>query len=260
MELFNNISFGKPEHFKQRALTFKEPPPDVDLVDGYCEGTLLDGLLALRYKVLCEEQKCLPAVDYPAQQEKDQFDEQSVHVIAHKNGEVLGGVRMIRHVEKQPLPLLVSTLQFGAIELPPLDQSVEISRLVIAKSLRRRQNYNAAGIHSGAFNQKSLRSDGSQYSRNEIILLSLFREMYRYCWRNGIRYWFMCMEYSLYQSLKVMGLTFQVLGPVPEYENAFGPYLADLKQIKKSLFEKDDLLAKWMVDDSFRLFSPCTSR
>jgi N-acyl amino acid synthase of PEP-CTERM/exosortase system len=87
-----------------------------------------------------------------------------------------------------------------------------------------------------------------------LLLLGMYREMYRYSRQNGIRYWYAAMERSLARSLEKMGFRFVPIGPQVDYYGPVTPHMADLDELLGRLKRENKFLAAWFNDEPIPLW------
>lgn len=207
---------------------------------------LMDDLYELRFQVYCLECHFLDRNDHPQGLETDEYDGQSAHFGAYDHGENLAGyVRLVRPDAIGTFPFqnhCVNLLE-GAV-LPPAARSAEISRLMVREDLRRRRGGASGPVEQGAGAAMKRLTDMRQPSPQ--ILLSLYREMYAYSVRNGIRYWYAAMERALARTLNRMNFSFRQIGPATDYYGPVAPYVADLRELEDQLDRHCPALLAWM--------------
>lgn len=228
--------------------------PEIHVATGYSADAKLQQLLGLRYRVYCEECQFLPSADYPFHLESDSYDERSKHFMAMQADTLLAGVRLVLNRGTESFPFQEHCNVFDGFELPAARQSAEISRLVTDKSLRRRNCDTIEGISSRSFELSPIGGITGRYSQNQVMLLSLYRSMYRFSKRTGIRYWYAAMEKPLHRSLQQMGFVFRAIGPDAEYYGKVAPYVADLHALEVELMNKDPVLGHWFIRDKVQIF------
>ena len=114
---------------------------------------------------------------------------------------------------------------------------------MVRKNYRRRhgeQPPSGAAMDEDAAYPHEMRNPSPQ------ILLCLYRAMYLYSLKNGIRYWYAAMERSLARILTRMNFGFQQIGPATDYYGAVAPYVADLRFLEQQLSQKSPDLLHWM--------------
>jgi N-acyl amino acid synthase of PEP-CTERM/exosortase system len=206
---------------------------------------LMRRVLELRFQVYCEECGFLPSADYPEHTESDLHDATAAHFCAlNLNHELVGYVRLVRPGADQIFPFQQHCSQlFEGMVLAPPTACAEISRLMVRQDYRRRHHDALAGVAPDAV---ALAADRERREPSPQILLSLYREMYRFSLEHGIRYWYAAMERSLARVLTRMNFAFQQLGPQIDYYGPVSPYLADLREMETRLGQSNLPLYTWM--------------
>ncbi len=208
--------------------------------------TLLRAVEELRYQVYCEECHFLAPEDCPGGRESDEHDGNSAHFAALSlEHELAGYVRLVRPdaIETFPFQNHCVALLDGVV-LPPAAQSAEISRLMVRKEYRRRHGEKPpSGVST---DEVELARAHELRNPSPEILLSLYRQMYAYSLRNGIRYWYAAMERSLARILARMNFGFQQIGPATDYYGPVAPYVADLRVFEYQLGQRNPALLAWM--------------
>lgn len=199
----------------------------------------------LRFQTYCLECGFLPAADYPNQQERDAYDVHSEHFCAYNvREELVGYVRLVRADDQSTFPFQHHRLNlFDSADLPPAEESGEISRLIINHNYRRRRGDNMAGI---AAEKPCLDARRERRVQSPQILLSLYRQMYACSLRDGIRYWYAAMEPQLARALSQMNFGFRQIGPPADYYGMVAPYVADLRDLEERIGAKNPDLMEWM--------------
>jgi len=173
-----------------------------------------------RYKIFCEELNWLPL--NKDKEEFDDYDRFSIHFgIFFKNDELAGYGRFI-------LPKINFMLEKEFKDL--LDNhtirkkrdTVEVSRVAIDKTLR-----------------------GKSFN---LIILLLYKFMYRWSLKNGIRYWYMVIEPNYLKSLQSLFPCKQI-GRVKFYQpnSTTTAALLDLREAEDFLFRKNRKLYEWFT-------------
>ena len=78
-----------------------------------------------------------------------------------------------------------------------------------------------------------------------LLVLGLYREMYRYSRAHGIRYWYAAMERSLAKVLALYGFVFKPIGPEQDYYGPVTPYLGDLRDLEDLVRSYNPKLLDW---------------
>jgi len=172
-----------------------------------------------RYKIFCEELRWLPLNE--SKEEFDEYDQFSIHFgIFSKNGELLGYSRVIPPninfmLEKEFKDLINN----HAIRKEK--DTVEISRTAIDKTFRR-QGFNLINL--------------------------LFKLMYKWSIKNGIKYWYMAIESNYLKSLQNLFPCKQI-GRIKFYQpnTATTAALLDLKEAEDFLLKVNPKLYEWFI-------------
>lgn len=222
------------------------------------ESAVLKDIRKLRYEVYCLECHFLDEKEYQDGQEIDEYDASSIHFAAYTidRKDIVGTVRLVQPADDQVYPFQSHCAPFDHFVFPPREQAAEISRLVVRKTHRRRRGDSMEGI-SEDFREKGKLSDvkpkpiiGKEKRGNSpLLILGMYREMYRYSRANGIRYWYAAMERSLAKSLEKMGFQFVPIGPQTDYYGPVTPFIADLNDLNARLQLENKFLAAWFNDE-----------
>jgi N-acyl amino acid synthase of PEP-CTERM/exosortase system len=138
---------------------------------------------------------------------------------------------------------------------PPREAAAEISRLVVRKTYRRRRGDSMEGVSKDFMEKGSTASikppaaSREQRGNSPLLLLGMYREMYRHSRANGIRYWYAAMERSLARSLEKMGFKFVPIGPQVDYYGPVTPHMVDLNDLNERLKKENKFLAAWFNDE-----------
>lgn len=216
---------------------------DAPVTESLRPSAVVDRLaLELRFQVYCEECNFLPAENYPHRQESDEHDARAQHFYDRDRGELNGYVRLVPTDEFGELPFFRHCHLFEDHEglLPRGRDAVEISRLMLRNDFRRLRK-NEAGYESGQAQAGQRRAQSAQ------VLLRLYRQMYAWSVRHGVRYWYAAMERPLARALGASGFRFRQIGPEADYYGAVAPYLADLRELESLLRERQPDLLAWMT-------------
>jgi N-acyl amino acid synthase of PEP-CTERM/exosortase system len=181
--------------------------------------------------------------------ELDDYDDASTHFAAYTMDEKLvGAVRLVQPSAPKPYPFELHCEVFSDFEMPDREQSAEISRLVVKKSHRRRRADSVLGIPGFMGHESSIEFDPAVDRRDRtspMLLLGMYREMFRHSQETGIRYWYAAMERSLAHALKKMGFRFMAIGPEANYYGSVTPYVLDLHDLRRKLTTSNPTLAAW---------------
>ena len=124
------------------------------------------------------------------------------------------------------------------VDITTPDKSVEISRLVISKRLRRRHD---DGMYYGpqSEDKKGVSSDGTEFLRRaKPMAFGLYRELYRESKRLGITQWYALMEKSLWLLLRIHGFEFEPIGKEVDVYGPVKPYIGEISKIEKEVYQK----------------------
>lgn len=209
-------------------------------------------LYALRYQIYCLERQFLNAFDYPDGLESDADDSRSAHFAARNvNGEVVGTARLVMSGGGEPFPFEAHCPAFPAFEPPPCEFAAEVSRLAVSKTYRRRKGDTHYGVNEAEIKKRPMTAEpGFREKRVNVplLVLGLYREMYRYSCENGIRYWYAAMEKPLVRVLAHYGFEFTPIGPEQDYYGPVTTYLGDIGKIERHLEETNPDLLWWFRD------------
>jgi len=199
----------------------------------------------LRYDVYCLERRFLDSGAYPDGLERDNYDSDSEHFHSynHKN-ELVGYSRLIVPDVKGHFPWQIHcNALLAQVELPPRQESAEISRLVVRQDYRRR-----CGDTPSRGRQRDVSDPkGVEWQlASPQILLVLYRQMYHYSLAHGIRCWYAAMEHPLARSLQMMNFSFVKIGPEADYFGPVAPYIADLRALERRLGQSNPEMLAWM--------------
>jgi N-acyl amino acid synthase of PEP-CTERM/exosortase system len=194
----------------------------------------------LRYTVYCLECKYLDASRYPTARETDEFDPHSVHFAAtNERKEMVATLRLVRDSALGfPLEQHAGTLSQDYQRLPR-DKTAEISRLILAKSYRRRANDGLYGQELGDPEKDAQAQAEASYRRSQypLILFGLFKEMYLESVQIGLEYWVAAMEASLQRMLSRFGLGLHQVGEPMSYYGEVIPYYVSIRKLEQFVME-----------------------
>jgi N-acyl amino acid synthase of PEP-CTERM/exosortase system len=192
----------------------------------------------LRYDVYCLECKYLDATRHPDGFETDEYDAHSAHFCArNERQEMVATLRLVFDSRLGfPLEGHAQDLSPEYRELPR-DKTAEISRLILAKSYRRRANDGLYGADLGdpsGMTEAELTYRRSQYP---LILFGLFKEMYVESLRLELQYWVAAMEPGLQRMLARFGLGLKQVGEPMSYYGQVIPYYASIEELSRFVME-----------------------
>ena len=228
---------------------------------GHKPGEVPNELFKLRYDVYCIERAFLKAEDSYEGLEFDDYDDRSIHFAAYTMDEsLIGTVRLVTPRAPQVFPFELHCRTFEDFRMPPHAQCAEISRLAVKRTHRRRRADSVLGIPGFAPPRAAspmLSPDVERRNSNSpMLLLGMYREMYRHSRAKGIRYWFAAMERSLAYSLEKMGFRFTAIGPVADYYGEVTPYMLDLGELMPRLSASNPPLGAWFEEKPLVFAAP----
>jgi N-acyl amino acid synthase of PEP-CTERM/exosortase system len=223
---------------------------------GMMDSAVLAEIYRLRYEVYCLECHYLDAAEFDEGKETDEYDDCSIHFAAYTRDQAMvGTVRLVQPKDGQVYPFESHCTVFEDFAMPAREQAGEVSRLVVKKTHRRRRGDSLEGVSKEFMEQQGGAaaikppSGKEQRTNSPLLLLGLYREMYRYSRKNGIRYWYAAMERSLARSLDKMGFRFVPIGPQVDYYGPVTPHMVDLHELNDRLKQENRFLAAWFNDE-----------
>ena len=215
----------------RRYFDFKRLAPD---------NRLWDSVQQLRYAVYCLECNYLDPAQFPNERETDEYDPYSIHFAAtNERSEMVATLRLVRDSRLgYPLERHAGTLSEDYHRLPR-DKTAEISRLILARSYRRRANDGLYGQELGDPKKDAQAQAEATYRRSQypLILFGLFKEMYLESVNMGLEYWVAAMESGLQRMLSKFGLGLHQVGEPMSYYGEVIPYYASIRQLERFLME-----------------------
>ncbi len=225
---------------------------------------LLRETFRVRYEIYCEECAFLPAARYPDGLERDEYDDHSVHFAAFADGEVIGTVRMVRHSPLgYPLHRHCNVLYVDEAALPQ-DGLIEVSRLALRRSFRRRREDGLYGVESyitkregGILPERPEEmSDLDRRRQRPVVTMGLYKAMYHESKRAGYTHWYAAMEKKLWYSLARFNFTFKEIGPEVDYYGPVTPYLGIIADLEREVSEKSPPLWAMLLDGLDKAYWP----
>ena len=225
---------------------------------GNSPGDVPNDIFKLRYDVYCVECAFLQPDDSFEGMEFDDFDDCSTHFAAYTMDEsLIGTVRLVQPRTPRSFPFELHCTTFPDFVMPPRVECGEVSRLAVKRAHRRRRADSVLGIPGflhvrGAGEAPHISPEIERRDRRSpMLLLGMYREMFRHSRSRGIRYWFAAMERSLAHSLAKIGFHFEPIGPVADYYGAVTPYVVDLDVLVERLEQNNPLLGAWFSEKPF---------
>ena len=183
----------------------------------------------LRHQVYSLEQSGAPPGDFDPQAfERDANDDRAtlIAAFARRDGHIAGTLRLIKRGDKA---LPIESNCPTPLSVPPTADSGEFSRLAVSKLFRRRVYDGQYGFDTG----------GDRRDPRPVILLSLFRELYRECRRQQVDRLYAIMETALAVMFRNVGIEFQKLAPEFDYLGQVVPYGTDVKIMTQRLRQQN---------------------
>jgi len=242
---------GRP---KKRWASLRRTIPDVpNLVAHSGEVRAMQPeIFALRYEVYCLECGFLDATKYRDGLESDEYDTGAAHFVAHnRNDELVGSVRLVHPPRSETFPFEERCYQlFEDFVPPPRIECAEISRLVVRKNYRGRMGASLVGDRhafaiSGPVGVSFKPALVERRSHSPEILLGLYRQIYQYSLKMGIRYWYAAMERSLARALSRLHFGFVPIGMEVDYFGPVTPYMVDLRELERQLSLNSPAVLAW---------------
>lgn len=208
------------------------------------QGDAFRRALQLRFQVYCLECNFLAPEDFPEGMESDEHDASAAHFYAFDpHDDLVGYVRLVHADASGCFPIQRHCPLDKGLALPQPAQAAEVSRLMVRRDYRRRRGDRLAGV-TAAQNRAVLA--GERRHQAPQILLSLYRQMYAYSRKNGVRFWYAAMDRALFRSLKRLSFGFQPLGPQCDYYGPVIPYVGDLSRIEQEVGTRYPGLLRWL--------------
>lgn len=199
----------------------------------------------LRYEVYCIERGFLDPAAYSEGEEADYFDPYAVHfaAVARNSGQVVGTIRL---VGRTPRGFPLSSHCNVDLDTLPAN-TMEISRLAVSRTYRRRQDDGEYGI---SLNYIQAPDEPQERRRRPEIVLGLYKCMYRESKTLGVNAWLAAMEPSLARLLSRFSFSFIAIGPEVDYYGPVTPYLARIDQMEHIVRTTRPMLyAEFTTDD-----------
>ncbi len=224
---------------------------------------ILTDTFRMRHEVYVQEFGFERAEDHPSGLETDDYENESVHFAClNENGSVVGTIRLVLDSPKGfPIDHAVETIFIG--EKPDPSKIGEISRLTVAKDLRRRKEDGMYGVESylkiregGVLPDDGTIPDEMKGRKNPIIVLGLYQAMYHESKRRGITHWYMITEEKLYFALKKFGFLFHQIGEPVWYHGQRIPYLGIVEEIERELMKTSPEMLEIMLTGLEREYHP----
>lgn len=175
----------------------------------------LDEIYKIRYRVYCEEYHYLEASKYPDRKERDEYDRHSIHlVVRHNSGELAATARLILGSD---IGLPIQNNFEISHTIPKTGKTAEISRLIVARSYRRRH-----------------------------LLLVLIKGIYLLLKQKNINDVFCVLDDRLIPNLDEIGIPYKRIGKSKIYQGITAPYLIEVSNLEEQMLEKNRSLLKFL--------------
>lgn len=215
------------------------------MFDSHFEVVLADSDLArsihyhIRYKVYCLETGFENADQFPDGEEKDEFDDRSVHFMVRtkRTGEWIAAMRLVLP-ESGPLPVERHTRIYPVFQQrTSLGRIAEVSRLSMVENYRRRrQDKRFPCEYENDGGKQEETPSGSRERRKEPeILIGLLRALFVYCLEHDIDYLLFLTTPALSRLLTRLNLQLEAVGPPIQHRGLRCPYLLDAEEAYFSL-------------------------
>ena len=180
----------------------------------------------IRYRVFCLERGFEDPTAFPTGEEKDTWDEHSVHFIVRekKTGRWIGSTRLI--LPEQTLPVEhMETVSEGFLNGMDRQRFGEISRFCIIN-----KNTKTTSQFSHISKPQLDWIGGIDKADQFEITLGMVRALAVYGIQHGLDYSYMFITKSLARLLKRLGISLYQTGPMKEYRGLRAPFLVDYRE------------------------------
>lgn len=208
---------------------------------------------SLRYKVYCEEMGFEDKKAFPLEQERDYWDEHSVHfLVRHRETEQwIGAMRMV-FSQNGSLPLQDFCSIDHADDCDSND--IEISRLCLLKDIRKRKTDEEPplGLNTKTDSAATETNVTELFSRRHIsrsLIWGLFRAASIYSSEHNIDNWYFLGTKALARIISKEGFAMTQVGDVCHHRGERYPFKVEMSEILEN--------AIWSTDfkKGYRLFS-----
>lgn len=183
----------------------------------------------IRYQVYCLEEGFEDRGRFSNQEERDQWDDHSVHfmVRSRQSGEWIAAMRMVIP-ETGSLPI-EQVCDIDPIVMPsfPEKQIVEISRMCIVGAYRGKQLVNEPGELPAV---SETRATGGRIHKS-IIMKGLLRAAVRYSQDHDIPFWYFLTTPALARIISRLNVQLIKVGAAYEHRGTRYPFLANIRQV-----------------------------
>jgi N-acyl amino acid synthase of PEP-CTERM/exosortase system len=182
----------------------------------------------IRYQVYCLEEGFEDRGRFSDEEEKDQWDDHSVHFLvrARQSGEWVAAMRMVIP-ETGGLPIeQVCDIDPIVMSSFPEKQIVEISRMCIVDSHRRKQLANVPGRLQAVPETKG----AGERVHKSIIMKGLLRAAATYSEDHDIPFWYFLTTPALARIINRLNVQLVKVGSAYEHRGTRYPFLANIRQ------------------------------
>jgi len=179
-----------------------------------------------RYKIFCEELKWLPK--NTVEKESDEYDQHAIHFgVFSCSGEIVGYSRILIPENGFMLKKEFADLLNPNYCIREEKDAVEISRLAVKSDTR-----------------------GNQGNSAKVSML-LYKAMYQWAIRNGVRYWYMVVETKFLKSLQAF-FPCKVISTTKEYQPNVSSVAAllDIREAESIVSKTNPALYSWFVSEA----------
>lgn len=205
-------------------------------------------MFRLRYEVLCEELHLSGFEPNVNRQEKDEYDDRSVHcLLRHRpTGTIAGTVRLILcdpNDPERPFP----TEQYASHVLDPKkanpsqlprQHTAEMSRFVLSKRFRSREGEDRYAFGAGKYDMAPHGSTGRDRRHFPHPLLGLMVGVVFMAAQQQITYWYASMEPVLNRLLRRFAVDLTPVGPSIEFHGVRQPHVDAVMAVLERTYKR----------------------
>ena len=191
----------------------------------------------IRYQVYCEEMGFENKADFPQEQEFDHYDDHAAHFIVRtkQDGQWVGAMRMV-FKNDQLLPLEKHCALTTQISNNHLNRSIEISRLCLIKSIRKR-GVDYINTLALADEKKPAKDDNviPFHRRKHLersIIWGLIRAGALHCEKHNIHNWYFFVSNALAKIIYKQGFNLQQIGEPFHFNGERLPFKITVSEVQ----------------------------
>ena len=172
---------------------------------------------SIRYQVYCEEMGFENKDDFPHEQEFDDYDNHAAHFIVRtkRGNQWVGAMRMV-FKNNQLLPLEKHCTLTTQISNNHLNRSIEISRLCLIKSIRKRGVDYINTLALANENEPAKDNNVIPFHRRQLLERSIIWGLIRagaiHCEKHNIHNWYFFVSNALAKIILKQGFNLQQIG------------------------------------------------